>query len=276
MKSFSSLLERWTGRLLCFYKEKGFPFLDTRPASLSPTWNVCFTKLALCRSWFYDAPLSNLGLSQADELASFLNDKPLDGPEAVHIKLLRGERGSPNSKIICSNLRRAVTTLVVCLRDRLRHKPQDKISVIPCLQEISRNPDTLSITPAHRMIQASWIETSSDLVDFQHVFDTHLDMSGHSGNKPLRTNGLKRMNEFCEHVFSPTHNEDHFIVGGHSIWFRSFFQMFLPYSVQHVAKGKKIVNGGVIVFDLMRAETRQGQKYMVDPGTIQVVYGGFS
>ncbi|KAL7569062.1 hypothetical protein ACA910_016905 [Epithemia clementina (nom. ined.)] len=227
-------------------------------------------------SWFYDAPLSNLGLWQAEELASFLKDKPLDGPEAIHIKILRGEPGSPSSKIICSNLRRAVSTMVVGFRDRLRRKPEDKISVIPSLQEISRNPDTLCITPAHTNIQASWIEKSSKIVDFQHIFDNQMDMSAHIGNKPLNTNGLKRMNEFCEYVFSPAHKEDYFVVGGHSIWFRSFFKMFLPYSVHHASKEKKIVNGGVIVCEMMKAETRQGPWYMVDPKTIQVVYGGFS
>ena len=217
-----------------------------------------------------------MGLSQAEELATFLREKPLDGPEAVHIKLLRGDPGSPHSKIVCSSLRRAVSTFVVGFRDRLGRRPEDKILVIPPLQEISRNPDTLSITPAHSTIQASWIEKSSKVVDFQHLFDTQMDMSEHTGNKPLNTNGLKRMNDFCEYVFSSAHNEDYFIACGHSIWFRSFFRMFLPYSVHHPSKDKKIVNCGIIVCELMKAETRQGPKYMVDPKTIQVVYGGYS
>jgi hypothetical protein len=100
-------------------------------------------------------------------------------------------------------------------------------------------------------------------------------MSLHIGNKPINTNGLKRMLDFCEFVFSPSVKESHVIVGGHSIWFRSFFNMFLPYSVHHVSKNKKIVNGGVVTFELMKAETRRGPKYMIDPKTIRVVYGGF-
>jgi hypothetical protein len=35
------------------------------------------------------------------------------------------------------------------------------------------------------------------------------------------------------------------------------------------------VNGGIITFDLMKAETRRGPSYMIDPKTIRVVYGGF-
>lgn len=100
-------------------------------------------------------------------------------------------------------------------------------------------------------------------------------MSLHVGDKPLNTNGLKRMNEFCEFIYSPSVREDYVVVGGHSIWFRSFFRLFLPYSVHHVSKNKKLVNGGVVAFDLIKAETRRGPKYMIDPKTIKVIYGGF-
>ena len=69
---------------------------------------------------------------------------------------------------------------------------------------------------------------------------------------------------------------DHVIVGGHSLWFKSYFQNFLPFSSKHVAKQKKIINGGVVAFDLVKVTTTQyGDKYMVDPNSIKVVYGGF-
>ena len=69
---------------------------------------------------------------------------------------------------------------------------------------------------------------------------------------------------------------DHVIVGGHSLWFKSYFQNFLPFSSNHVAKQKKIINGGVVAFDLVKVTTTQyGDKYMVDPNSIKVVYGGF-
>lgn len=100
-------------------------------------------------------------------------------------------------------------------------------------------------------------------------------MSLHSGNKPLDTNGLKRMLAFGDFIFSPSVKEHHVIVGGHSIWFRSFFRTFLPYTTVHPSKQKKIVNGGVIAFELIKASTKSGTKYMVDPDSIHVVYGGF-
>ena len=199
----------------------------------------------------------------------------MEGFEADHVKIIRADPRAPKSKIVCSNLRRAASTLAGGLSDRFSRRPMDKMLIIPCLQEISRNPDTLSITPAHTQIQASWIEKNYPQYDFQAIFTSQTDMSLHTGNKPLNTNGLKRMLEFCDFVFSGSVKEDYVIVGGHSIWFRTFFKTFLPYSVYHVSKNKKIVNGGIITFELMKVDTRRGAKYMIDPKTIKPVYGGF-
>lgn len=139
----------------------------------------------------------------------------------------------------------------------------------------SRNPDTLSITPAHTLIQASWVDKTSQVCNFQEIFLHQVDMSLHTGNKPINTNGLKRMLAFCDFVFSPSVKEQYVIAGGHSIWFRSFFQTFLPYSSSHMAKKKKMVNGGVVAFELIKANTKAGPRYMIDPDTIHTVYGGF-
>ena len=226
-------------------------------------------------SWFYDAPMSHYGLEQAEELAAFLKDRPLDGPEADDIKILRADPEQKPSIFVCSPLRRAVSTLAVGFADRFRRRPDDKILILPALQEVSRNPDTLCITPPHTHIQASWIEKTCRVCDFQEIFSSQTDMSLHIGDKPLNTNGLKRMNEFCDFIFSPSVKATHVVVGGHSLWFRYFFQLFLPYSVHHVSKNKKIVNGGIVAFELMKADTRRGPRFMIDPKSIRVVYGGF-
>ena len=181
-------------------------------------------------SWFYDAPLSHLGLAQVEELHSFVVNGKLEGADAVHLKVLRGDPDAPPSKMLSSNLRRAISTVAGGFRDRLIRNRSEKILVLDALQEISRNPDTLAITPPHATVQASWIEKSYKACDFQSIFDHQTDTSLHAGNKPLNTNGLKRMNEFCEFVyFSPQMKDaSHIIVGGHSIWFRYFFNMFYP------------------------------------------------
>jgi hypothetical protein len=212
-----------------------------------------------------------------EELHSFVTKGTLDGADAVHMKVLRGDPDAPRSKMLSSNLRRAISTLAGGFRDRLTRNSWDKIIVLDSLQEVSRNPDTLSLTPARATVQASWIEKSYKLCDFQSIFDGQTDTSLHGGNKPVNTNGLKRMNEFCEFLYFSPEMKDatHVLVGGHSLWFRYFFNMFLPYSVHHVSKNKKIVNGGIVTFELMKAETRRGPRYMIDPKTIRVVYGGF-
>ena len=229
-------------------------------------------------SWFYDSPLSSLGLNQAKELGLFLQEKPLVGNEAKFVEILRGGPKAPKSALISSPLRRAVATMVVGFRERLsssENNDNESIVVLGSLQEISRNPDTLSITPPATSIQASWVEESHlELCDFASIYEHQVDMSRHEGDKPVGSNGLVRMLEFCDFAFTNV-DPDYLIVGGHSIWFRSFFQMFLPYSVHHDAKTKKIVNGGVVVFDLMKANTKDGPKYMIDPITIRVIYGGF-
>lgn len=226
-------------------------------------------------SWFYDSPLSFLGLDQVEQLALFLEKGAATKAERNLVKILRADPGAPSSRILCSNLRRAISTIAGGLRDRFDRRPNDKIVVLHSLQEISRNPDALSITPGQTPIQASWIEKTSKVCDFQEIFATQVDTNWNMGNKSLNSTGFSRMNEFCQYVFQKSVREQHIIVGGHSLWFKSFFQNFLPFNVSHPAKKKKIINGGVVAFELLRAQTQYGEKYMVDPKSIRVVYGGF-
>lgn len=89
----------------------------------------------MCTSWFYDAPLSYLGLGQVEELAVFFN-KTLTKAEADMVAVLRSDPGAPPSKILCSNLRRAISTMAGGFRDRFARRPEEKMLIIPPLQEI--------------------------------------------------------------------------------------------------------------------------------------------
>lgn len=212
-----------------------------------------------------------------EELEKFLKNQPQTSskdPQSEVISILRADPSAPSSKIVSSSLRRAISTIAGGFRDRLSRNPQEKILILPSLQEISRNPDTLSITPAHTLVSASWIDKTSKICDFQQIFSSQLDMSLHTGNKPIDTNGLKRMMDFCDYVFNL--EEEHIIVGGHSIWFRSFFRTFLPYTIDHKSKQRKLKNCGVVAVTLMKASTEQEDKYMIDPQSINVVFGGFT
>jgi hypothetical protein len=209
-------------------------------------------------------------------LKAFLSKPPATDADGAMVAILRDDRGSPKSKIVCSSLRRAVSTMAGGFQNRFAQNPMEQIAVVlPSLQEISRNPDTLAITPAHAQVTASWIDKKSSICDFQRIFSKQVDMSLHTGNKPIRTNGLKRMDAFCEFVFSQ--KEEHIIAVGHSIYFRSFFKTFLPYQDGHVAKKNKIINCGVVALDLLQFKDVLGKTHhMIDPKSIRVVYGGFA
>jgi len=234
-------------------------------------------------SWFFDAPLSVKGKRQADGVKKFLQQDPafLTPKEKILVTKLRGgdiDAGKDettkgcSSQLVSSNLRRAIATMGLGFQDRLEAKyKDDKILLLPALQEISRNPDALSITPAQGSVVPAWTDPRS----LRPIYESQIDTSKHTGNKPVNSNGLKRLQEFCKIVFEDIEKEC-VIAAGHSLWFRSFFRTFLPHSNTHVAKKKKLVNGGVVGFTLERIEVGKGHyEYMIDPTSIALLHGGF-
>jgi hypothetical protein len=57
-------------------------------------------------------------------------------PEEDLVRILRADPGAPPSKIVCSNLRRAVSTMAGGFRDRFARRKNDKILIFSPLQEI--------------------------------------------------------------------------------------------------------------------------------------------
>jgi hypothetical protein len=82
------------------------------------------------------------------------------------------------------------------------------------------------------------------------------------------------MATFNEWVFNRT--EDVIIVGGHSLWFKSFFQTYMSHSSIHDAKSKKIENSGVVSFTLQCGVDDGVPLYRVDTDSISNVYRGFT
>jgi hypothetical protein len=253
-------------------------------------------------SWFFDSPLSEKGLSQARGLRAFLQTNTEYSPpsEADMIRRLRGEQqsagstcsngsgadktmsgsatGEASSQLVSSNLRRALSTVVVGFQDRLaKNYAGDSILVLSCLQEISVNPDALSITPARSRILPAWTDPRS-LRFYYDGKGGRIDTSHNSGNKSVSSNGYQRMQEFCKIVFEDI-SKDTVIACGHSLWFKSFFQTYLPRDCDHISKRKKLVNGGTVGFNLERARVGSGDNqrwvYRIDPKHISVLYGGF-
>lgn len=223
-------------------------------------------------SWFFDSPLSEKGKSQALGLQKFLRetDPQFSTPkEANMIRLLKGE--GEKCQMMSSNLRRAISTIAIGLQDRLdKRTKDDKIMILTELQEVSINPDALSIHPAKAPLVTAWTDSERT----KEIYANQCDTSKNNGNKTLKSNGLERMQSFCKLVFDDV-DDKNIIATGHSYWFRAFFQTYLPWGFKHDAKKKKLINGGVVGFTLLKKKTASGDKYMIDPSSLVILYGGF-
>jgi bisphosphoglycerate-dependent phosphoglycerate mutase len=223
-------------------------------------------------SWFFDSPLSAKGISQAEGVQKYLRDTNPEYSTPKEAKLIRILTGETEEKcqLMSSNLRRAISTICIGLKDRLNKKlKDDKIMILTQLQEVSTNPDALSIAPAKAPLVSSWMDS-----DHVKSIYAECDTSKNDGNKSLKSNGLQRMQEFSNIVFDEV-QATNIVATGHSYWFRAYFQTYLPHTFDHVSKKKKLINGGVVGFDLLRKKTDKGDKYMIDPKSLVVLYGGF-
>ena len=224
-------------------------------------------------SWFFDSPLSQKGIQQAEGVQKFLRDTDPQystPKEAQLIKILKGD-SQDKSQLTSSNLRRAISTMVIGLKERLdKNVRDDKILILSELQEVSFNPDALSIHPANAPLVDSWMDSD----DVKEIYRTRCDTSKNKGNKSIKSNGLERIEAFCKLIFEDIDAQS-IVATGHSYWFRAFFQTYLPHSFEHPAKKKKLINGGIAGFTLKRKKTESGDKYMIDPSSIVVLYGGF-
>ncbi len=143
------------------------------------------------------------------------------------------------------------------------------------MQEISPNVDTIALSKAKDVADLPFVRltkhcNSSTRANIKDVYDA----SESFGNKTYSFNGIKRLRAFNEWVFK--RDESIIIVGGHSIWFRSFFQTFLPFSSTHDAKKKKIVNSGVVAFELSSVQDTDGSYiYRIAPESVLTLHGGF-
>ncbi|MDC3321455.1 hypothetical protein OAV88_02525 [bacterium] len=209
--------------------------------------------------------MSAEGETQAKDLASFLNSDSNSKDEWVRI--LRGERGS--SVVVSSNLRRALATVFIGLYSRFE-KYGSKIFSISNLQEMSRNVDTVAVSPAHKLARLPVCERRYGSDGYVPYFDSSLN----EGNKSPFRRAYKDMLAFNEWVFK--RNEDTIIVGGHSLWFKQYYRCFLPRNSDHESKKYKMVNAGAIGFELTCDSSKHSTgAYRIDPSSMTTIYGGY-
>lgn len=225
-------------------------------------------------SVFIDSQLNQEGIDQAQVLARYLeSDEAKTKKEAELISIIRGDIDA--SVIVSSNLRRAIATTTIALWPRIS-RSNEKIVVLSSLQEISRNIDTKAVSTAKTVPELSNLVTYFTKIGSKDSFvpEKIYDVSENSGNKTSSFYGIKRLKAFNEWVFKRP--EDAIIVGGHSLWFKYYFQTFLPFKSNHDAKTMKIENSGVVSFLVHRAEIDGTPFYRIDPDSIVNVYGGFT
>lgn len=256
---------------------KGFNLRMIKSLFTSLLWE--FKHYASVNSVFIDSPLNEEGIEQAVELSKFLVSKEatIVQPERV-TKLLKIIRGDPGEKslIVTSSLRRAVATTTLALWPRV-DKNKEKIHLLSCLQEISRNIDTFQLSPPQGIADLPFERLyphCGGQANFSPlaVYDT----SANFGNKTYAFYGAKRLQAFCEWAFQQK-DVDTIIVGGHSLWFKYFFQTYLPHHFNHDAKTKKLTNSGMVAFELHAHELESGEEgFRIDPDSLATVYGGYT
>ena len=227
-------------------------------------------------SVFLDSPLNNEGMEQALELRKKIFVDTVNNPSTDNLifRILRGE-SDISSIIVGSNLRRALQTTCLALYPRL-HKRKEKIIICSNLQEISRNIDTKALSGRKEIPDVSRIAANCSENNDKTKYNSEelFDPSENHGNKTLNFTGKKRMERFNEWAFA--RKESTIIVGGHSLWFKSYFRTYLPYTCTHVAKTRKMVNSGVVSFVLFRDTNSNGDPiYRIQEESIDPVYGGY-
>lgn len=236
-------------------------------------------------SVFLDSPLNREGVQQARDLARFLESKHGDAAasEALRRDLasLRGEPDAPKVALCCSNLRRAMQTIVFGLRPRLDPRRKStgddrpaplQVSILSSLQEVTTNVDGIAIAEQGTVDALEMLTQERVGFEAYEVFDG----SENAGQKGIRAKGVDRLREFSEWVFKRP--ESVVIAAGHSFYFRYFFRTYLPRGSKHAGKTKKMANGGIVAFTLEKAVSRDGLEvvYRIDEDTITNVYLGFS
>lgn len=161
----------------------------------------------------------------------------------------------------------------------------------PQLPRILLAPSGLTPAKTHPTPSAT---LTSNVLDGGFLYACRVNPAKYAGGKYLGgPRGIDRLGEFCEKAFSPTTAEARktLVVGGHSLWFRNFFNHYLP--AQHLiqrayapsvaeraelSRTKKIFNGGLVSFRLQKLKNnKKGGKtiYRIDPGSIRERHLGF-
>jgi len=224
-------------------------------------------------SAFLDSPLSQLGVNQAMGLRTYLA-KANDSHD-MYVNILRGDH-EERTRIVTSNLRRAITTTIIALYDRLE-KSSEKLYTMSELQEITRNVDAFCISPIGNAPKPSQLELTLKEkigVDMPEFLSRRVDASGHIGTKGIFSNGEIRINKFIKSIFAS--DVEYFIVGGHSLYFKEIFKGYLPKASNHPGKKNKMKNGAAVGLQIGEYKSDDGEiVHQIIENSVRVLHLGF-
>lgn len=232
-------------------------------------------------STFLDSPLSLRGIQQAGAVREALRSD--DARHALLSEAL-AVRCNVTSVLVASNLLRAVETATLVLADRLAESGE-KVFIRSELQEISRNLDAVSLAPALSYPSSPRDVLSTALGGSELDFDNLYCAEGNRGNKVVLGHPQQRLARFADFCFGEAQvggleclrhqTNATVVVAGHSLWFKTFFRMYIDRTVEHKAKERKISNAGVVSFTLERGVVGGRLLYRILPDTIRVLHGHF-
>lgn len=235
------------------------------PGRLSSALNKEGKLFATMDSVFVDSPLSEYGAKQAIDLKNYIENELTD-------EVIGG-----SSLIASSNLRRALSTGTIGFWKRLG-ETKEKIKILSSLQEVTFNMDGMSIAKPKSAPQLSDDELDAIEMDKKSfIAEEYYECSENYGNKPIKSNGHRRLQDFAAWCFDEEQQKyDTIIACGHSLYFRFFFQHFLDSDGSHVAKKSKVANCGVVKFQLEKGTTEAGETWFRIPeNSLEELYVGF-
>lgn len=178
--------------------------------------------------------------------------------------------------VVSSNLRRCIETAALALWPRFQSASTQMV-ILSDLQEASRNVDTFSLSkpmgapPLDAL--AKMVNSSPDKVAAM------LELTANAGQKKMFESGLTRLERFAAWCFDSPQTKGGdvtVIVSGHSLFFRTLFQAFMPHASDHEAKRKKVSNGGAVALTLERGVVDGGMLYRIQADSIKTIYGGYT
>ena len=244
-----------------------------------------------------DAHLSEEGIKSMIEL----NEKifSADCSQNAEFCFLAGKpdpaspASQPQRRVIyaTSNLRRAIFTTLILFKDRLAKagetiegpKPIKKIHVLSSLQEMVTNIDSEPITPVGEIPYLTFSSTDENTCPFRlSQMKSVLSVGCNKENVNNKKNPkVPTLNEFCHwmaymsvHGKSGEMSDDavegatDFVLVGHSIWIREFYQQFMDKSNwtawRHIGRQKHDKEAQAIISEFQKLSNQGILKFKVN------------